>query len=456
MSRRTSVGAGISLGALAVLPATAQADDIKVTNLNDDGAGSLRQALEDANADADLDRILFKSKLSGTIELTGVDLDIYRSLEIVGPGARRLAITREGTLQQPIFQVFTTNATPVGVTISGIAVTNTETKYNGAIGMYSYAGPMDLTLSRVTISGNTATGSQAPSLYGDGGGVTAKSDGLGDLTIENSTVSGNRAAQGHLGGGIFSRNVDVSIRSSTISGNGGVHDGGGVYVLADGATPSFSVRNSTVTGNNAYGSAAGGGLSEGGLPVSTLRGSIVAGNHDIDDAAPDIDDGPWNVSFSLIGDTSGAGITDEDGNLLGVDPKLKPLHNNGGPTNTHAFKKSPAKNKVPKNQSENKDQRGAKRKGKGDIGAYELVKCEGVIVNRVGTGKNDKLKGTKKKDGILGLGGNDKLSGKKGKDGLCGGKAEDKLKGGPGKDKLDGGPGKDKLDGGPGKDKEVQ
>jgi Ca2+-binding RTX toxin-like protein len=111
------------------------------------------------------------------------------------------------------------------------------------------------------------------------------------------------------------------------------------------------------------------------------------------------------------------------------------LKNNGGFTNTHAFKKSPAKNKLPKAETPKQDQRGAKRKGKGDIGAYELVKCEGVIVNRVGTAKKDKLKGTKRKDGILGLGGNDVLKGKKGKDGLCGGKGKDKLKGGPGKDK---------------------
>jgi Ca2+-binding RTX toxin-like protein len=111
------------------------------------------------------------------------------------------------------------------------------------------------------------------------------------------------------------------------------------------------------------------------------------------------------------------------------------LRNNGGPTDTHAFKKSPVRNKVSKSQSEQKDQRGAKRTGKGDIGAYELVKCEGVVVNRVGTGKKDKLRGTNKADGMLGLGGNDKLLGKKGKDGLCGGKGKDKLKGGPGKDK---------------------
>jgi hypothetical protein len=174
-----------------------------------------------------------------------------------------------------------------------------------------------------------------------------------------------------------------------------------------------------------------------------VSATIVADNSADNDGDDVYVEGPVDFAFSLIEEPDPETITGQ-GNLLSVDPKLKPLKNNGGPTDTHAFKKSPAKNKVPKSESEKKDQRGAKRKGKGDIGAYELVKCEGVIVNRVGTAKKDKLKGTKKSDGILGLGGNDKLAGKKGKDGLCGGKGKDKLKGGPGKDKLDGGPGKDK------------
>jgi hypothetical protein len=435
VSKRLAAGTGLTLTAALGVTGTAQAEDIEVTNLNDSGPGSFRQALEDANSDADRDRILFQSKLSGTIGLSGFDLDIDRSVDIVGPGARRLAITREGE-GGSILQIFTNTPAPVNVSISGLALTGTESRYSGgAIGAYSYTGPTNLTLSRVTISGNTATGAAGP-LYGSGGGVSAKSDdGAGSLTIENSTIAGNAA--GEDGGGVSVSAGELSIVNSTLSGNVAGDRGGGLYV-GEPFVETTVIANSTVTGNSA---ANGGGISEDQYGA-TLRGAIIAGNTATVNS--DLNIGPWATSFSLIGDTAGADIDDEGGNLLNVDPKLKPLKNNGGPTDTHAFKKSPAKNKIPKTQTPKKDQRGAKRKGKGDIGAYELVKCEGVIVNRVGTSGRDKLKGTKKKDGILGLGGNDKLSGKKGKDGLCGGRGKDKLKGGPGKDRLNGGPGKDK------------
>jgi hypothetical protein len=73
----------------------AQADDFKVKNL-DDGAvpgppGSLRRAVEEANANVGDDRIVFASKLSGTINLTATAIypdtaDASGDLEIVGPG----------------------------------------------------------------------------------------------------------------------------------------------------------------------------------------------------------------------------------------------------------------------------------------------------------------------------------------------------------------------------------
>jgi Ca2+-binding RTX toxin-like protein len=413
-------GAGLSLGAMLVVPAGAQADDFLVTNLNDGfpgPAGSFREALIDSDNAPGSDRILFKSRLSGTIQIDAF-LATYGPVEIVGPGARKVTIDRGGNPGA----AFEVNSSPAGsdVSISGLTFTGAGT--GGGISSDEGA---DLTLSKVVVSGNSSSLA--------GGGVLSAD---GTLRIENSTISGNSAATD--GGGVYVDNGGLVVRNSTISGNVAGDSGGGIFMHDIYPADDPELRSSTVAGNEA--DTYGGGIAESAYGAS-LRGTIVADNSAA--SAPDLDDGPWPISFSLIGDVGGVNITDQGGNIFGRDPKLKPLKDNGGPTDTHAFKKSPAKNKGP-GDAPNSDQRGAPRKGKADIGAYELVKCEGVIVNRVGTAGKDKLKGTKKKDGILGLGGNDKLSGKKGKDGLCGGKGKDKLKGGPGKDKLNGGPGKDK------------
>jgi predicted outer membrane repeat protein len=441
MNKRITTGTGVSLGALLALPAAAQAEDFQVTNLNDEGAGSLREAIADANDTPASDRILFGSKLSGTIQIQGTGLYIFGGdLDIVGPGARRVTVRGDESV---VFGAFANydGRPPIDVSISGLSITGGQGggefgaflgNYAGGVGTY---GDVGLTLSRVTIAGNSSP---------DQGGGIAVETGTQEpsLVVDNSTISGNSADDD--GGGIYFGGGTLSVRTSTISGNSADDDGGGAEVHDD-----AEFRNTTVTDNQAGGS--GGGIIE--YTGAVLHGTIVADNSAPDD--PNLDDGPWQTSFSLIGAAPESDFEDLGGNLFDVDPNLKPLANNGGPTDTHAFKKSPAKNAGP-DDAPNSDQRGAPRKGTPDIGAYELAKCKGVIVNRVGTPGKDKLKGTKKKDGILGLGGNDKLTGKKGKDGLCGGQGKDTLKGGPGKDKLSGGPGKDKLSGGPGKDKEIQ
>jgi predicted outer membrane repeat protein len=426
MNKRVTAGTGVSLGALLALPAVAQAEDFRVTNLNSDGPGSLRQANEDAYENQGADRVVFKSKLSGTITLTDVlgYSTLYipyngEDLEIVGPGARK--VTVEVTDDDPVMTPWNTTGSSFDVSISGLTIAGG----NGEGGI-QVVGATNLTLDRVAVRNNETPG--------NGGGVGAISDaGNPTLVIENSTISQN-SADGN-GGGIFMQTGDFTMVNSTVSGNSAPNEGGGIS-LNDGGN-SDDIRNSTITGNTG---GIGGGVYEG-SEGATVRGSIIAGNSAVN--FDDLEGGEWPISFSIVGTDDDPDITDQGGNILDVDPKLKPLKNNGGPTDTHAFKKSPAKNKGP-SDAPNSDQRGAPRKGKADIGAYELVKCEGVIVNRVGTAGRDKLKGTKRKDGILGLGGNDKLAGKKGKDGLCGGQGKDKLKGGPGKDKLNGGPGKDK------------
>ncbi|MGA9333057.1 MAG: hypothetical protein WBV39_02150, partial [Rudaea sp.] len=64
--QRSIVTGAAALGAAAgLMPGAAQANTSTVTNTNDSGAGSLRQAVIDANSHAGADTILFNSTLSG-------------------------------------------------------------------------------------------------------------------------------------------------------------------------------------------------------------------------------------------------------------------------------------------------------------------------------------------------------------------------------------------------------
>jgi Ca2+-binding RTX toxin-like protein len=284
-----------------------------------------------------------------------------------------------------------------------------------------------------------------------------------------------------------------------------------------------TIRNSTIIGNVASGS--GGGIQaylfdQPGGPgdILKLSSTIVANNtapEEPDLGDTDITDpekGSFELGFSLIENTGDATITQSPAgsNLLGVDPALGPLADNGGPTQTHAPSfTSPVIDKGIGNGLP-ADQRGSVRTfdavnfanaagGDGtDIGSVELLpggriaaapgQCKGKVENLlfapgapitgsdandviVGTaakdqiasgkgkdsvcaqGGNDSVKAGAGKDNVAGQTGKDRVKGNGGNDKLQGNAGRDTLKGGGGKDTLKGGGGKDKLVGGPGKDK---
>src|SRR3954454_21040984 len=97
--RKVAAGATIAMGATLAATGSAQAATITVTNLNDTGAGSLRQAILDANQNgAGSDDIVFASGLSGAINVGSTDgSGLYpgTAMNIQGPGAGQ--ITLQGT-----------------------------------------------------------------------------------------------------------------------------------------------------------------------------------------------------------------------------------------------------------------------------------------------------------------------------------------------------------------------
>jgi hypothetical protein len=239
-----------------------------------------------------------------------------------------------------------------------------------------------MTLTKTTVSSNT--------VVGDGGGI----ENHGTMTLTNSTVSGNNAAQD--GGGIKNRNT-LFLTNSTISGNtasGNIATTGyGGGILNDGGV--IDITYGTIYANTAQ---AGGGIANKTTnePGIIMIASIVASNNANSD--PDILGIITLYWPSLIQNASGTiffsgpvpqilQVAFELGkhSIIGQLPKVGPLQNNGGTTQTHALLPgSPAIDQILPNNTDQlcgssasnpTDQRGVKRpQGAGcDLGAYEYV-----------------------------------------------------------------------------------
>src|SRR5438094_5211040 len=89
------------LALLCAIPICGHASPITVTNTNDSGPGSLRQALADAN---DGDTIDFDPSLNGqTVTLTSGQLNVDKDVAISGPGPDDLVV--DGNGQSRVFYI---------------------------------------------------------------------------------------------------------------------------------------------------------------------------------------------------------------------------------------------------------------------------------------------------------------------------------------------------------------
>jgi predicted outer membrane repeat protein len=235
---------------------------------------------------------------------------------------------------------------------------------------YDYGGGIDLYGNGATISFSTIADNRA--VDGSGGAIYDESND-GPVTISNSTISNNYASDS--GGGIYAEAAELwKITNSTISGNQAMNNsgnagyGGGIY--NGGAT--MSLANVTVTKNTAYD--VSGIYAVAGS--TTIKNSIVARNRDygedhwIDDCYDAA--GLSSLGHNLFGDDGCESVaSDLHGDALEqLSPGLNPLARNGGPTLTHAL--APGSKAINHGQGCPKtDQRGHRRKGKCDIGAFE-------------------------------------------------------------------------------------
>ena len=269
-----------------------------VTTTADSGAGSLRQAVLDANASTDADTIVFDSAVFGSPQIITVATELRISanantvdtLTIIGPGAELLTISGNGTSR-----IFVTGVNANDTTsISGMTLTKGGGNNGGAL---SNGGITTLTnmlfLENVTNSGgaiyNSGNGTTSgvlnivgctftnnettgTNINGDGGSAL-ENNSSGRVTISNSRMSGGKTRGG--GGAIRSEGVmeitDSVIENHTSGGAGNGDGGGAIY-----NTGELTVTNCIVRGNTAGEGTSGGGLvNEGRM---TLINTAVSNN----------------------------------------------------------------------------------------------------------------------------------------------------------------------------------
>lgn len=240
-----------------------------------------------------------------------------------------------------------------------VMVSNSIFSGNSALG----GGGGIVSTSTLAVSNSTFSGNSA-SIFG--GGIY----NTGEAIVSNSTFSANSADDG---GGILNAN-ELTVSNSTFSGNSAARYGGGILNLQTAV-----LTNSTLSGNSADG---GGGIFNNVDSSLTLRNTVVAnspsGSNCYAYVSRPIVDGGGNLSF---GDNTCPGISG--------DPKLGPLQNNGGPTETMALGAGSAARDAANDATcaaapvNNLDQRGVTRPQGAhcDIGAYEALGNLGNIVS---------------------------------------------------------------------------
>lgn len=404
-----------------LLPTT-DGPTVAVSNCNDAGPGSLRDALASAPSGATVD---LSALTCSTITLTtGVLQTNASDLTINGPGPDALIITanntsriflhagigvlalygmtiREGRLSTygtaPARGgcIFSTGTVDLGSIISrsreqGVVVENCSVESH-ADGVNSFGGGVaairGLALSASVVSGNVA--SSAQNAFAMGGGVALLSSlyqyPSGTFLSKYSEIRGN--VSGWNGGGIYARAYRCGVFDSTIAGNlaGGGLGGallsmsntGGAYLqnmtLSDNRSATshggmavfggtIRVQNSTITGNQTDDRTSAdsvGGADFYGRSID-LESSIFSGN--LLSGAPS-DLLTVSPSNTIVGANNlvgaAVGIVPPNGLITTNNPGLGPLINNGGFTRTHAvLAASPAIDTGNNSQNIPLDQRG--------------------------------------------------------------------------------------------------
>lgn len=260
---------------VALITAAAQAATFQVTSLADSGAGSLRQAMEDANNDVDPATIDFSPIAGGTITLEAglpvISNDVVlQGSDVILDGAGRFTCLAAENADLGVDSMTITHC--AGQFLSATSDNGIENivRSGGAIRVDSG----NLELSNSIISNNAApqdTASEQFTLTGGGIFLTQ----AGDVSITNSTIRENSADEAAGGIHVEGASQSVTVSDSVIVGNISGEAHGGALLSAGG-----DIILSAVTVTDNEGVAGAGGLearsTEGAIEFSN---SAVLGNH---------------------------------------------------------------------------------------------------------------------------------------------------------------------------------
>lgn len=273
-ARRMALATAI---AVALAPA-AQAATFTVTTADDNGAGSLRAALEAANAASGADTVEFDTTFfsAGTPRtiVLATPLSITGEIIVAGPGAALAAIDGEENVQ-----LLTILPTVPGAAVS-IAGLTLQNGFSGSDG-----GCVRALGARLTLEDSVLTGCVA----GEGtGGALLFADGVvpppaparkgvvepASLTVRNTRFAGNRAFSGGAIAAQLTGSGGITLETVTMQGNEAREfAGGAVLSTMDGG---IVLQDSTISGNLSGG--IGGGVALGGSGDIRIEGTQFAGN----------------------------------------------------------------------------------------------------------------------------------------------------------------------------------
>jgi hypothetical protein len=303
------------------------------------------------------------------------------NVRIEGVGSAQTIINFNG--QYPgIVVAANASATIVDVTVKAASTSNISANSGASL---TVEDSIVRDALRGGIRGNTANITVVRSQILDndnnvsGGGIGAV---FGTLTVRDTLVSGNfliHTGSVQYGAGIYKYGIgDVIIENSTVSNNLKGFAGQGIALEGiTGSTNIYRITNTTVTGHHTE------GITPDGIFIYAIEGAnpilehvTVTGNDDGINVSPSTIIRHSIIAGNLVNIRNSTPI-DGGYNIISGDPLLVPLRNNGGLTPTHnLFVGSPAYNAIPAGACTLAlDQRGISRPVDGacDIGAVEAT-----------------------------------------------------------------------------------